>query len=544
MIGASKWLVILLLGAFPGCTVGETPPDGSPAPPTAERPADPDPELPPGDARGDEATAGELLSRARLAYEAGEVEEALDLSLRVRRDHPGTSAAAPATWVAARSAFAVGRYQEAAELAEAAARAGAAPDEARALVEVARDAQRSPDERAVVVGAVLPRTGSRIMVRYADWLLEGIQLAVDEAEVREGRRIELVVADNAAGMRTREAVAEVERQGAVAVIGPLMPDQVSLAAEARSTPDLVLVSPTAPEDPRWRNVFSINGGDTRGAQELGRYAAEAGLTQAAMLYPRQSGYREKAQAFAVEFEAAGGQIRVSVPYDSGTTTFSQHMQRIIEAIPPSALSPMDTVPAWLQADTARASPGADSANWTAGGQEAFALFISAPAADIRQIAPQVAFYGLDATSVQILGDEAWASGLVRRVVPASDLEGVIAASRFLPERADGLADPDFIRRYEQAHRRSLENELPALGYDAANLVLQALPRRLLEPEALSIRFGLLAGLQGATGTFSVRADRVVRTPYLVVIRGGDLVPAPLPWEYRPPSGRPSSGGRP
>ena len=38
----------------------------------------------------------------------------------------------------------------------------------------------------------------------------------------------------------------------------------------------------------------------------------------------------------------------------------------------------------------------------------------------------------------------------------------------------------------------------------------------------------------------VRADRVVRTPYVVVIRGGGLAPAPAPWEYSLPQPKPSS----
>ena len=164
--------------------------------------------------------------------------------------------------------------------------------------------------------------------------------------------------------------------------------------------------------------------------------------------------------------------------------------------------------------------------------------MAAPDRDVRQIAPQIAFYGLDSAGVQVFGDEAWASASVRRVVPPRDLEGVIAASHFAPGRADALADPDFVRRYEESYRRSLENQLPALGYDAANLVLQALPNRMTTPSALARRFSLLAGIRGATGTFSVRSDRVVRTPYLVVIRGGRLAPAPLPFEYVLPVPKP------
>lgn len=533
MKGSRKWTIVVLLGMFPACTVGETPPSGEPAPPAAERPEEPAEGQPAAPGPGADAEAADLVERALNAYETADVEESLELSQRVLREFPETGAARSAAWVAARSAFALGRYQVALELSEVAAGAGGqVADEARDLSDLAQDALASPGDEPVIMGAVLPRTGSEMMVRYADWLLEGIELAVAEAETREGRAIELVVADDAGGTRTREAVAEVERRGAVAIIGPMLPEQVEEAANARSTPRLVLVSPTVPEDPTLPHVYSVNSGDTRGAREMGRYAAEAGVRYAALLYPRWTVYDQKAQAFAEEFEAAGGEIRASVPYDSGTTTFSDQMERILDAVPASLLG-RDTA-------SLSAAPTADDSLARPSGQEPFALFVAAPAAEIRQIAPQVAYYGLDAAGVQILGDEAWASGLVRRVVSAGDLEGVIAASRFMPERADGVADPDFIERYEQALRRSLENELPALGYDAANLVLQALPRRLLNPESVAMRFSLLAGLRGATGTFSVRSDRVIRTPYLVMIQDGDLVPAPLPREYRPPTGEPAA----
>lgn len=555
----------VVLTALLGCTVGEVPPRG-PAVPADTAAGEPVGETPgeepvdPGAGAGEELAAADLLERARLAYEATELGEALDLSRRVLGEYPGTTAAPAAAWVGARAAFALRQWSEAAELAESYARSAAgapAEDEAAALAELARDELAPPATDPVRLGVVLPRTGSPIMVRYADWLLEGVDIAVRQAELREGRSIELVVADDAGGTRTREALSELERQGVIAVIGPLLPQQLPDVAGARSTPALVTVSPSVPDHPVWPNLYTVNTGDGRGAQELGRYAAELGFTQAAMLYPRTPAYERKARAFAVEFEAMGGMVRAGVPYDSGTTTFASHVQRILQAVappppdtfgagdslPPLPGQPVDTFPGY----TGIAGDPADPWHGLPR-QEPFALFVAAPDRDVRQIAPQIAFYGLDSAGVQVFGDEAWAGAAVRRVVPQRDLEGVIAASHFPPGRADALADPEFVRRYEEAYRRSLENQLPALGYDAANLVLQALPNRLVTPPALARRFSLLAGLRGATGTFSVRANRVVRTPYLVAIREGRLAPAPAPYEYvlpqpKPPLSADSAGSR-
>lgn len=535
------WLAVILVVTL-ACTVGEAPPQPAPSPDPGAAPGDPVEDTAaaaaPSPVAETERAAAELVMRARLAYEAVELGEALDLSRRALRDYPDAPSAVAAAWVGARAAFALGLWPEAEALAEGYAEAVAdagAVEEARALAELARDEQAPPSDAPVRLGVLLPRTGTPVMVRYADWVLQGVQVAAREGELRERRTIELVVADDAGGTRTREAVAELERQGVIAIVGPLLPQQLAAVAGSRSDGSLVAVSPTAPDQPPAQHLYSVNAPDARGAQELGRYAYELGLTQAALLYPRSPAYERKASAFAVEFEALGGELRAAVPYDSGTTTFGTHIRRILAAVAPSA--PLYDSVTGFPLDTLGAAPP----------QQPFALFVAAPDRDVRQIAPQVAFYGLDSAGVQVFGDEAWSTPAVRRVVPAPDLEGVIAASHLPPGRAEALADPEFVRRYEEMFRRSLENRFPALGYDAANLVLQALPNRVLTPRAVARRVSLLAGIRGATGTLSIRADRVVRTPYLVIIRDGALALAPAPWEYRlpqpiPPSDTTGGGG--
>lgn len=546
---ATKWALVAVMLVALGCTVGETPPEepvpGEPVP--TEPIGRPDPGAEPADA---ETIAEGLLAEGRQAYEAGELEEARSLAQQILRDYGETSSAEPARWLAARAAFALEQYEEAEHQAEAYADTDPGAEAEAEAEELARLASDALEAAApAVVGVVLPRSGSQVLVRYADWLLEGIELAVAQAQERQGRPIELVVQDDHGGTNTASAVRELERRGAVAIIGPMLPEQVSSAAGARVNSDLVLVSPTVPATPGYLpETYSVSGGDARGSQELGAYAAAAGFDRAALLYPRTPQYERKARAFAEEYEARGGRIHASVPYDSGTTTFGDHMGVILSAV--SGLGDGlrgEILPSAEPADSV-AGRQREAQPSSAGGP--FALFIAAPDRDVRQIAPQLTFYGLDSAGVQVLGDEAWASAVVRRVVSARDLEGVIAASPFPSDRANAAADPEFIRLYEARYRRSLENQLPALGYDAAHLVVQALPNRLLTPGAVARRFGLLTGIRGATGVLSVRADQVIRTPYLVQIRSGRLSPAPPPSELEgavPASGaagnREGGGGR-
>ncbi|MGK7311110.1 MAG: ABC transporter substrate-binding protein [Candidatus Longimicrobiales bacterium M2_2A_002] len=555
------------------CTVGEARPGASGAEgPAPEEPRRDTAVVEPGGAvdsarYANDYLAADVLVRAQRAYEAAELEEAIGLSEQLLSEYPASGSAGTARWVGARAAFALGRYERARELAETYAETrppgSAEAEQARELARLAEDAMAPPAPEPAVIGAVLPRSGPRVLVRYADWLLEGIQLAIEEAERQQGRRIDLMVADDSGGVGTDAAVRALERGGALAIVGPLLPRQLAAAAAARDNPRRVLISPTAAGTPEWPEAYTLSSSDGRGAQALGRYAGDVGFGQAALLYARDREYELKAQAFAVEFESLGGEVRAMVPYDSGTTTFGPHMDRILEAVAPrdplgvdralvDSLITLGIIRDRMAADTMSRErllrmtgmlapsdtamgpePGAEDP-WDGARQRPFALYVAAARQDVPKIAPQVAFYGLDSAGVQVFGDEAWASAEVRRVVPARDLEGVIASSHFPPDRAAATADPEFVALYEGRYRRSLDNPLPALGYDAANLVLQALPNRMLRPDALARRFGFLAGIRGATGQLSVRSGRVVRTPYLVVTRGGELEPAPFPWEYEMP----------
>jgi len=506
----TSWSGLVVLAIALGCTVGEARPEGpEPVPTEAPEPATPDrPRIPGADA---EARASELLEQAMIAYAVPEASASLELARQILTDFPRTEASAQARWVAARAAFGLGQYAEARELAEAYRRAqptgSAAAEEAASLVELAADALEAP--AAAVIGAILPRSGSQVLIQYGDWVLEGIELAITQAERRLGRRVELVVADDGGGPYTGNAIAELEGRGVMAIIGPLLAHQMPDAVGARVNPRLLLVSPTVAESPsHWSSVYSLASGDTRGAQELGRYAAQVGLGTATVLHARGADFSLRAQAFAEEYEALGGRVRATVSYESGTTTFAPHMRQIL------------------------------AAGGNGGGP--FALYVVAPERDVPQIAPQISYYGLDAAGAQVLGDDAWASSPVRRLVPSRDLEGVVATSPLPPGRAGGVADPDFVALFEETYRRSLTNQMPALGYDAAQVVLESLPHRMLTAVATTRRFELLTEIRGATGTLSVRDGRLIRNPHLVIIRNGELEPAPLRLEGRaplPPVGR-------
>jgi branched-chain amino acid transport system substrate-binding protein len=338
------------------------------------------------------------------------------------------------------------------------------------------------------LGVILSESGADVLRQYAELVRQGIELAIEEY-ARDGRPVELMVVDDRGdASRAAALTRELEARGAVAIVGPLLGASLEAAARARSSADLALLSPTASEAPdAGPNVYSLNLPDTRGAELLGRWAAQRGLTRVGTLYARRPDLRRGVEAFTTALEAGGGRVVADVPYEPGTTTFAQPLQRL-----------------------------------RAAGVQA--IFLPADERDIRQIAPQIPFYGL--SNVQILGSEAWVDDGVLRSLQPAHVEGVVAAVPLLSASPD-VAWGEFVRRYEAAKRRTLDNPYPALGYDAARLVLSvAGDAGIAGRAAVAGRLAQLEAYRGATGVLSLRNGRLTRRPFLVRVEGGRPVPLP------------------
>ncbi len=342
-----------------------------------------------------------------------------------------------------------------------------------------------------VIGVVVAQSGSPALVQYGELVMQGVRLAVDSASPTAP---ELVVLDDGGDAeRDPELVRQLAARGAVAVIGPLLSPGLAGAARARSDTALVLISPTASTiAPGLPNTYSLNVPDEEGVAALARWAASAGVTRVALLYPRMAEFQEKARAFAAALRGARGSIVADVPYESGMTTFQTPLRQVAEAAP-----------------------------------EGLAVF--APERDVRQLAPQIAYYGVSGRGLRLLGGENWTGEEILRLVAPRYTNGVVASTPLVRESA-AAAWQDFTRLYESTYKRTLDTPFPALGYDAARLVLSALPRGRSVPRPVDVarRLAALRGFRGATGVLAVKRGALVRQPFLVRIEEGRLVPLETP----------------
>jgi ABC-type branched-subunit amino acid transport system substrate-binding protein len=228
----------------------------------------------------------------------------------------------------------------------------------------------------------------------------------------------------------------------------------------------------------------------------------------ALLHPRGESEQE-AEVFEGALRAEGGQVLGRFVYERGTTYFETHMRAVASLRPDALVLPI-------------------------------------PAEDVATVAPQVTFFGLDTLNVRVLGTSGWTREDVLTRVSPRHTDGVVAVT------VDPLGDAEaegmtaLVSAYEDLYRRTLRSAVPAVGYDAAALLLEALRGGARTPAAVASALDAVADFPGATGQLGVRDGRVTRRHRVVCVQDRALLPVgagerPVLIDRRPP---PLPDGRP
>jgi ABC-type branched-subunit amino acid transport system substrate-binding protein len=354
---------------------------------------------------------------------------------------------------------------------------------ARALLEATEELMTGTP---VVVAALLPSSGSPALQRYATAIEEGVRAALAAPDAPAN--VDLAVRDDGADPGTAAMALDALESGQlVGVVGPLLDDVVRGAADARDRA-VVMISPTAPAAEGIDGVYSLATPDPGAARALAEYAMASGLEQVVVLHPEEERWVFEAQAFREAFREVGGSLLRTLTYPRGATYFEEQL-RTTQALHPQA------------------------------------LVLPIPAEDIQALAPQVSFFGLDTLGIRVLGTSEWSDADMLRNVSSRHMNGVVVAT---PRRPGAPSEgwERFRTAYEAHFRRSLRDEIAALGWDATSLLLRALATGARTPEALRAAMEEVSGFEGATGLLSVEDGRIVREHHLVCIQDGRLVEVP------------------
>ncbi|MEN8375455.1 MAG: penicillin-binding protein activator [Gemmatimonadota bacterium] len=482
-------LATLLLAPLSACASAGPPPTGGPeaVPPLARGPT----------TAAERAEAANRLEAARASLREGDYAVALSRAEEIVVEFAATPASSPALLVAARAALELEDFDGADRRARR--YAGLFPgdeDGARPALDILADSRErrtraagNRDRRTLVLGAIVPQSGSRVLERYGELVMEGARLAIDTFRSATERDVDLRVADDGSDQALgARLVLSLEEQGADGILGPLLSESLTAAADARVNTDVPMISPTASEHPSAdRNAYTLNGPNPVDAETLADYALRRGFARVAIVHPRTPGFELLAAAFRDRLVAGGREPTLIIPYAPEKTTFRD----VIEEM-------------------------------TAAGVEV--VYAPTDQRGVRQLAPQLAFLGDSLATLEVLGNDAWASDEVLRLVEPGALEGVVAATSAGATTADTM-HAAFVERYESTYRRTLDNPFPALAYDATLLLLRQAAAGREGEEAQGIAADTWH--RGATGWIGVRDGIIVRRPRLVRIEAGRVMPIAL-----------------
>lgn len=342
---------------------------------------------------------------------------------------------------------------------------------------------------AVVLGALLPESASPSLQELARQIRRGVELAAELETEREGRPVRFRAVDDHGDPRQAvRGLRDLERGGVAGVIGPVLEDLLEETLRARSEP-VPVISPTARFVPEGvRGVYSLAASEPGPPRLLARVARSRGIETVVILHPRSPDMEAQAWWFQDAFHDLGGVVLRRLAYAPGTTSFEEQMREVV----------------FLEPD-------------------GFVLFV--PPEDVELVAPQIAFWGVDdLEGLRILGGEAWSSERVLEAVPPRHTEGVLTVTSRTPGGDFGPGWREFVEAYEEHFQRTLRAPTPALGYDAARLLLEATRRSDGTPEGTLRALERIRDFPGATGLLSVVDGRIQRSYLPVRIERRSLVP--------------------
>ena len=397
-----------------------------------------------------------------------------------------------------------GNQDDAQRLAQQADRLGVVGRSADVVGAVLSDDLSAFTSASLVLGAVLPLSGSPTNRTYAERFLEGVQIALQLAET-QGMRPRLIVEDNQGTVEGTElAIRSLEDQGVLAVIGPLLDENVTAAASARFDLTAVL-SPTGQSGrDEASGVYSLAALDPGAATTLAEALRDLGYDEAALVHSDAPDQSAEAQTFSAAFSESGGRILTSIGYAPGTTYFEEAMLEV-EALQPPL------------------------------------LVLAIPESDVEILVPQVSFFGLDTLDIDVAGTAPFTEPQVLNSVANRHTDRMVSVASF-PPGAESTLFMEFVDAYEQEFRRTLRSPIPAVGFDLVQMILAAYGSGVRTNGDLVAALERMEHVPGVTGTYGVTGGQIVREYFPVRIFERELLPADsiIPKPERPtpiPSGR-------
>ena len=334
----------------------------------------------------------------------------------------------------------------------------------------------------------------------------GAELCMEDPAGARPFRLEPVFREEADGADAVAAVDElVERQGVVALIGPLLSGTAETVLPGAARHSLAVITPTAASlrlgegsPVFFRTCMTM---ESFAAALAGFTAARLGKPAFAILTPAEAYGRSFSAAFRRAVEERGGSVPLVREYAPGLR---------------------DLAP-WVAALVKDLRPGGSG---VAGAWAVDALFLAGSAQDAGMILPRLAYQGLDPRTVAVVGGSALNIPEFPRLA-GGFAEGALVADGFFAG-SEVPAAREFTRRYRARHGAD-PSAAAAQGCAAVEVLAAALGGGADSPRETLAALGALAGVPTVVGALRVYpGGRVERQPFFSTVRGSALVELTVP----------------
>jgi ABC-type branched-subunit amino acid transport system substrate-binding protein len=333
---------------------------------------------------------------------------------------------------------------------------------AEAIVEIEKTGPRE----GVTLGALLPLSGSYQAIGQK--AMRGLELAVSQYNARGTPPVvRLVVKDTASEeAATLQALRDVERENAAAVVGPLV--HAEAAAHEAQRLGLPMIAITQRDQLAGLGPYVFRNFVTPRAQvhSLVAYAVgRLGIRRAAILYPDETYGRTFMALFREEFEARGGVILDALAYSPAAVDFAPVINRLLHF---SRRIPKEERPVPRPPEPRRRAPETKDYDLEF---EFEALFLPDEPKKAGMLIPQLFYH--DIKGIQLLGTNLWSSeALIRLAEPY--VQGAIMPDGFFAGSSE-VQTVRFISAFEGAFQEK-PGIIEAIVYDSAWMVLEAASR--------------------------------------------------------------------
>jgi ABC-type branched-subunit amino acid transport system substrate-binding protein len=408
-----------------------------------------------------------------------------------------------------------GRFSDAMALLTAFRKRFPGHDHGRRAEEMLDEIQKSARYERHVFGCLLPLTGSYQSIGQR--VVRGIELALKRHNAREGAPpVEMIIKDTGSDpQRTIQALEELAREDASAVIGPLVHAEAAAREAQRLGIPMITITQRDNVVGLGSHVFRNFITPRAQVRALVAYAIEkVGVSRAVILYPDENYGRTFAALFREAFEAGGGEVLASSAYGTEAVDFSAMIKRLLRFSQPVARETGGPRPSEA---SRRRRAGEDKPELVFDFQ---AIFIPDEPQKVGMLASQLAYF--DIKDLTLLGTNLWHSEALLRLAQPY-VQGAIFPDAFFADSGEPA-----VREFVEAFKASYQERpgfMEAIVYDTAMILFQTVSRPDVRYRGdIAAALTSSQGFSGATGftRFEKNGD-ADKTLHVLQVRGKKFI---------------------